>query len=335
MSKLIKSGEQLTVRGSKLILISCCLVIILLILGIETVDEENQFSPEGIKQQEAPEEKPQKKPEEKLRKINYDSYQQWEELLANYQLNEAGRLVEIPNLRIVKFPEDINQINNNTHKKNIFLNILAIGTYHANQNLLQQRNKLKKIINQYHVFENLSTKDKEWLEEKFSTYDIKKEKNLEAKLEQLKKKLDIIPLSLVLAQAASESGWGTSRFAIEANNIFGEWTYNASTPGIVPDERPANANYRIRKFPSITRAIDSYLLNLNSHWAYQKLRDIRFELRSKDQSLDSLELSAGLIKYSETRELYVEQLNNIIKYNDLQAFDSLLQEKGASNSGVE
>jgi Bax protein len=324
MNKLIKSGEQMTVSRSKLILITWFLVIIMLILGIEVVEEETQFTPEGLKQEKTSEIKPQ----ENFKKINYDNYQQWEDLLANYQLNEAGRLVEIPNLRIVKFPENIDQINSIAHKKNIFLNILAIGAYHANQNLLRQRNKLNKIINQYYVFENLSKQHKEWLEDKFVTYNIEEEKSWEMKVEQLKKKLDIIPLSLVLAQAASESGWGTSRFAIEANNIFGEWTYNASTPGIVPEERPANANYRIRKFVSITGAIDSYLLNLNSHWAYQKLRDIRFELRSKDKNLDSLQLSAGLIKYSETRELYVEQLNNIIKYNNLQEFDSLLQEKG-------
>ena len=217
------------------------------------------------------------------------------------------------------------QIDKIAKRKRIFFNIVAISAYHANQNILEQRSKVEQISNQYYVFGHLGEQSQAWLEDKFASYDVEEKGSWKVKIKRLKKRLDVIPLSLILAQAAIESGWGMSRFAIKANNIFGEWTFDANTPGIIPKHRPADASYKIRKFASIEAAINSYLLNLNSHFAYDKLRQIRFELRQADKKLDSLELSAGLTMYSEKREAYVEQINNIIRYNDLQEFDRLMR----------
>ena len=317
----IKSGGDLSIKQANIILLIFLLVMISLIIGIIVVNEpedlnvEENLSKPGLNGES----------NKQFKKINYDSYQQWEELFNNYKTNEVGRLVEIPKIRIAKFPKDMNEIARVAKKKQIFFNIMTIGAYHANQEILSNREKLKAIISNYQNNKSVSSNNKKWLEKKFELYGIKDNSDFAVKLQQLKQRLDIIPISLILAQSAVESGWGTSRFVIAANNIFGEWTFDPQKPGIVPQKRPANASYRIRKFPSIESAINSYLLNLNSHYAYKKLRKIRSKLRAEKKSLDSLQLAKGLIMYSEKREEYVQQLNNIIRYNDLKYFDSLLR----------
>ena len=262
---------------------------------------------------------------EEIKRIGYESYKEWEKLLEGYKVDAAGRLLEVPEVKIVKLPNDIDTIEDIEKRKRIFFNIIAIGAYHANQNILAQRDILYQVSNQYLTLGYLREKSKDWVQNKAKVYGIDTEQSWEVMIQKLQKRLDIVPLSLILAQAASESGWGTSRFSLKANNIFGEWTFDAEEEGIIPAQRPAGANYKIRKFASVEAAIESYLLNLNSYYAYDKFREIRYELRQKGKKLAPLKLSAGLIKYSTGREEYVTQINSIIKYNDLEKFDRLLR----------
>ena len=135
----------------------------------------------------------------------------------------------------------------------------------------------------------------------------------------LQKRVDIVPPSLVIAQAAIESGWGTSRFALEGNSLFGQWVFGSQS-GIVPSERPSGAAYRVASFNTLAESIREYLNNLNTGWAYASFRKSRSEQRLGSH-LDSLALAEELIHYSTRGELYIEELKSIIAGNRLQEYD--------------
>lgn len=128
---------------------------------------------------------------------------------------------------------------------------------------------------------------------------------------------DIIPTSMVLAQAAIESGWGTSRFAIEAHNLFGQWCYSAGC-GLVPERRPANATHEVQKFDSVEASVDAYYRNINTHNAYREFRQLRAALRADDGMLTGMELVEGLGRYSGRGDVYINELRTVIRINDFE-----------------
>lgn len=136
---------------------------------------------------------------------------------------------------------------------------------------------------------------------------------------ELLMRVDIIPAELALAQAANESAWGTSRFSQQANNLFGEWTFQPGT-GIIPEGRPEGATYEVRRFETVYDSIRSYLLNLNTHFAYQELRQMRAEARAENRPLDGSQLAEGLFRYSIRGEEYVKDLQSLIRLNRLNRF---------------
>ncbi|MEE4381313.1 MAG: glucosaminidase domain-containing protein [Pseudomonadales bacterium] len=131
---------------------------------------------------------------------------------------------------------------------------------------------------------------------------------------------DVIPPSLVLAQAAAESGWGTSRFARAGNNLFGEWCFSPGC-GIVPGRRREGATHEVADFESVAASLESYFLNLNTHEAYRPVRTLRAQARRDGRTVRGVELAAGLLRYSERREAYVEEIRQIIRTNDLGQLD--------------
>ncbi|MCH2098860.1 MAG: glucosaminidase domain-containing protein, partial [Pseudomonadales bacterium] len=141
------------------------------------------------------------------------------------------------------------------------------------------------------------------------------------RLDELLACVDVIPPSLVLAQAATESAWGTSRFARKANNLFGEWCFTAGC-GLVPNHRSQGATHEVERFATVSASIDSYFHNLNSHPAYAELRAIRARAREAAATISGADLAAGLMLYSERGEDYVDELRQIIRVNDLGRFDS-------------
>ena len=136
----------------------------------------------------------------------------------------------------------------------------------------------------------------------------------------LVRRIDVVPPSLALAQAAKESGWGTSRFATEGNNFFGQWCFKKGC-GLVPSSRKDNASHEVRRFDSPQLSVRAYLLNLNTGDVYTDLRKLRLQARQAQRDFDGLELAATLLYYSERREAYVEELTDLIRYNELQAYD--------------
>lgn len=138
----------------------------------------------------------------------------------------------------------------------------------------------------------------------------------------LLRRADIVPASLAIAQAANESAWGTSRFAKQGNNFFGQWCFTKGC-GIVPKSRDANKAHEVADFRSPADSVESYMLNLNTHDAYKPLRNIRQSLRKKDEAVTGVALSYGLGKYSERGDEYGEELREMISFNKLASLDKL------------
>ena len=167
----------------------------------------------------------------------------------------------------------------------------------------------------------------------FSSGEISKVKKLSSKyrlpeldiemdgLVQLLNRVDEIPVSMVLAQAAIESAWGTSRFARDANNLFGQWCYKKGC-GLVPLRRNLGSKHEVKKFDSVEDAIEEYLHNLNTNNAYNYLREVRKNLRQDKQVLSGNKLAEGLLNYSEMREKYIEEVRAVIRINKLSKHDT-------------
>jgi Bax protein len=135
-------------------------------------------------------------------------------------------------------------------------------------------------------------------------------------LQLLLRRVDVLPPSLVLAQAANESAWGTSRFARDGYNFFGQWCYEKGC-GLVPDRRRPNDHHEVKSFGSIDEAVHAYFQNLNTFPSYQGLRRIRQDLRDKARPIDGISLTEGLRSYSERGDAYIDELRRMIEYNDL------------------
>ena len=153
-----------------------------------------------------------------------------------------------------------------------------------------------------------------WLKRRFKEYKIDG-----GDLAKLKIRMDIIPVSIALAQAANESGWGTSRFALEGNALFGQWTY--SKKGISPKNKDPNKTHKVLQFQILKASVRAYKNNLNTHNAYQNFRETRAKLRQENTIIDSLQLTKHLKNYASIGEKYVMILEDIIKKNKLQDFD--------------
>lgn len=140
--------------------------------------------------------------------------------------------------------------------------------------------------------------------------------------EILLSRVDTVPVALVLAQAAQESGWGTSRFALEGNNLFGIWTWDVDQ-GSVPVNRPGNANHLVRVYPDVQTSVRAYLHNINVGFAYVDFRTLRAKMRAHGEPLDALELAGALNRYSITGDAYIANIRDMIRSNELSKLSNL------------
>lgn len=142
-------------------------------------------------------------------------------------------------------------------------------------------------------------------------------------LTNLLARVDVVPASLTLAQAANESAWGTSRFATQANNFFGVWCFKPGC-GLVPKHRSKGSQHQVRVYPTPLESVQGYMYNLNVSRAYKKLRSIRAALRANGNAISGVALAAGLNKYSERGNAYVKEIRHMIRYNKLNTYDKKL-----------
>ena len=200
-------------------------------------------------------------------------------------------------------------------KKQSFINRLLPFIEQENTRLDGVRDRLQQITQQLDQQQSISDKSKAWLKQLAQKYQIHGNPlTLSTAREELVQKIDIIPPSLTLAQAANESAWGQSRFATEANNLFGIWTYDEDK-GLIPQSRDSEKTHLIRKFDHVGESVAYYMLTLNRHPAYQKLREIRQQLRDNQQVLEGHALAQGLEKYSALGEQYIQLIQDLIRQN--------------------
>jgi Bax protein len=227
-----------------------------------------------------------------------------------YNLNDVRKNKLVKPVALTLLPQEIKMIENSKKRKEFFIQIVLPLIIEENNNIKLDRKTLFIIINK----SNNSGSEKEWLERKYKQYGVKSKD-----LSTLKIRMDEIPVSLAIAQAAKETGWGTSRFALEGNALFGQWTWSGE--GLKPKEAKEGESHKVMKFNILQASVRAYQRNINTHSTYKDFRKARAKLRDSNKPLDSIELSKYLNKYAETGNQYVEVLQKIIKQNKLQDFD--------------
>ncbi|WNO09435.1 glucosaminidase domain-containing protein [Teredinibacter sp. KSP-S5-2] len=217
---------------------------------------------------------------------------------------------------IVHLP-DFSTYANVKEKKAAFFAYLRPLIEAENAQIVVERDQLTQIKESWEQTNNLTSKQQAALDDLLSKYDVDPEFEPAKQFDRLMLKVNIIPPSLVLAQAANESAWGTSRFAREGNNLFGQWCFTKGC-GIVPKLRDEEAFHEVRRFNSPAESIASYCRNINTHNAYKGLRKIRAELSQNGQTISGYKLAAGLNSYSERGETYIEELRDMMRTNRLE-----------------
>ena len=227
-----------------------------------------------------------------------------------YNLNDVREKKLVKPVALTLLPQEIKLIENTKKRKDFFIQIILPLIIQENNNIRSDRKTLFRIINK----SNNTISEKQWLEKKYKQYGVKSKD-----LSTLKIRMDEIPVSLAIAQAAKETGWGTSRFAQEGNALFGQWTWSGE--GLKPKEAAEGKGHRVMKFNVLQASVRAYQRNLNTHSSYKDFRKARAEFRDLDKPLDSIELSKYLKNYAETGNYYVEVLQKIIVQNKLKDFD--------------
>ena len=230
----------------------------------------------------------------------------------NYNLKDVRKTKLVKPVKLSLLPNEMKMIENTKKRKNLFIQIILPLVIEENNRIKLDRKKLFTILNKNHN----SNSENKWLNQKFEQYGV-----LNKDLSTLKVRMDTIPVSLVIAQAAKETGWGTSRFALEGNALFGQWTWSGE--GIKPADADNNATHKVMKFKILKSSIRAYQRNLNTHSGYKEFRMARAELRDNGRNLDGIILATYLDKYAETGQEYVKIIKQIIKQNNLTDFDDV------------
>ena len=227
-----------------------------------------------------------------------------------YNLKDVRKNKLVKPVALTLLPAEIKMIENTKQRKELFIQIVLPLIIQENNNIRLDRKTLFSVINK----SNNTDIEKQWLKKKYKQYGVN-----ERDLSTLKIRMDEVPVSLAIAQAAKETGWGTSRFAQEGNALFGQWTWSGE--GLKPKDADEGKGHKVMKFNILQASVRAYQRNLNTHSSYKKFRKARAELRDLRKPLDSMKLSKYLNKYAETGDKYVEVLNKIIEQNKLKDFD--------------
>ena len=228
----------------------------------------------------------------------------------NYKLEDVRETKLVKPVALTLLPNEIKMIENTSERKEFFIQIILPLILEENNNIRLDRKTLFSIINK----SNNTKLEKKWLKKKYKQYGV-----VSKDLSLLKIRMDEVPVSLAIAQAAKETGWGTSRFAQEGNALFGQWTWSGE--GLKPKEADETKGHKVMKFNVLQASVRAYQRNLNTHRSYQNFRLARAELRDRGVPLDSIILSKFLNNYAETGDKYVDVLQKIIKQNNLKDFD--------------
>ena len=335
-------NQQFKPKNTKSVIIGFFVIIgvtTVIITSVTNLDEASQIKKVEIEKPKAKEKKPDvqvkkqvkkqekkldvqiKKPEVKVKKNNVaevilpDLNLKTETVLnlfkdVDYDLSQVRNEKLVKPIYFTQFPKDLDELQSTRLKKDTFIKIVLPLIVAENEKILADRKKLKLISNKKFT----TDLEKQWLRQKLLEYKVKK-----GNIEELIVRIDIVPTSIALAQAAKESGWGTSRFALEGNAIFGQWTWSGQ--GIAPLDRESNKKHKILKFPILRASVKAYQNNLNTHKSYVKFREKRSYMREKNNTISGLELTDTLKNYAQTGSEYIKILNQIITQNKLTDFE--------------
>ena len=228
-----------------------------------------------------------------------------------YDLQGVRAGQKVKPIYLTKLPKDIKTLGDTKKKRELFIKIVLPLILAENKQITEDRKKLFKILGK-----NFNTAgERVWLNRRFKQYKIE-----DHDVAKLKMRMDIIPVSIALAQAANESGWGTSRFALEGNALFGQWTW--SKKGITPKNKDPNQSHKILQFQILKASVTAYKNNLNTHNAYKEFREVRAKLNQEGKKIIGLDLTKYLKNYAAIGEKYVAIIEDIIEKNSLTDFDN-------------
>lgn len=228
-------------------------------------------------------------------------------------VREGGRLV--PRVFTVSLPPDLERVDSVETRKAVFLKAMLPLVLRVNERILLDRGRVLALREREQSGRGLTVGERAWLEDVSGRYALG-----ELDFDRLLARVDIIPPSLALAQAAEESGWGTSRFAVEGNAAFGQWTFD-NDGGIVPRERERGKSHLIKSYDHLLEGVWAYAMNLNTHPAYREFRMLRAERRRSGRELDGYELAGTLKRYAERGRGYVQSVRTIMRANRLRPLD--------------
>jgi Bax protein len=232
-----------------------------------------------------------------------------------YDLDQVLTGEDVPRIFLASLPSDLGDVREIKLKKTLFFQTVLPLVLRVNEEISEARRRLWNIRTTKRMGMALSPEDRLWISAQSERYDVD-----EDDVDGLLQRVDLIPPSLALAQAAEESGWGSSRFVREGNAIFGQYTL-ADDLGLVPLGRADGMNHRVRTFDTLIECVRAYAHNLNTHKAYRAFRDMRAKYRQQGQQLDGLTLIRTIAGYSQRGDDYIKTLRVIIQTNDLGRLD--------------
>ena len=200
-------------------------------------------------------------------------------------------------------------------KKEAFFGFLRPMITRQNVLISNEQEQIVELNTRLNNGQRLSQVDIQLFDKLAKKYKVFDEEINTQSLDSLLRKIDVVPESLVLIQAANETGWGSSRFALKGNNFFGQWCFKEGC-GLVPLSRTSGLKHEVAVFDSVEDSVASYMNNLNTNAAYKQLRNIRYELREEGAKPKADDLIHGLINYSERKEEYVNELLNMLRHNE-------------------
>ena len=238
---------------------------------------------------------------------------QLENILNQIELDYSNIQKTVPNFELLHLPKNLNTIEPSSRRKKLFISSILPLVIRSNDIILEERKRICNALDNKNLLSEIDILNK---------YGFKKKDisiiNFEKKILS---KIDIIPISLALSQAAVESGWGTSRFALEGNALFGQWVWNKDL-GIKPKDS-SNNKAVVRSFQTLFESVTSYMLNLNTHQSYSAFRSKRYRSCNKNIIIEGLDLVSWMENYAETRNDYVKLLRQVIISNDLNYLDKI------------
>jgi len=228
----------------------------------------------------------------------------------------------VPRVFLSRLPQILPAMDNAAERKKLFISAMLPIILRANELIIADRGRLIAIHEKLETNTPLSKAEQQWLKATARQYRVKLGSKIDLEhVNRLLFKVDVVPTSLALAQAAMETGWGTSKFAQKGNALFGEWVWGQDAEGIVPSGREEGKTHKIKSFDYLLDSVRSYMTNLNRHRSYRELRVRRAELRDHEVGITGAALAPALIDYSERGSDYVSDILSIISFNEFDALD--------------